>query len=715
MTADVQLATRGTTSPKTGSRPLLEVKNLSTQFFTQDGIVRAVDDVSFYVMPGETLGVVGESGCGKSVTGLSIMRLIPSPPGKIVQGDIVFNGNDILQMSDDDIRKIRGHEIAMIFQDPMTSLNPVLTINRQLSEVLQLHLGMNQAQAKTQSIELLKIVGIPNPEERVDQYPHQFSGGMRQRVMIAIALSCNPKLIIADEPTTALDVTVQAQILDLMRTLQSERDTGVILITHSMGVVAGMADRVQVMYAGHIVEAAETEEIFGNPRHPYTVGLMKSIPGLDSAQKEKLEPIRGLPPDLIDLPDMCPFLTRCNFAREQCEQKRPPLLQVAQGHFSACWFWEEVSKESYASIAVGMQDRAEVPVASQGGGQLMTGTTAAETPATPGDGSGDALLTVNNLIMHFPVTQGIIFQRQVGAVHAVDDVSFEIKPGETLGLVGESGCGKSTIGRAILQLYSPTSGEVIFKGKDLTKLDNGDMRRMRRHLQIIFQDPYASLNPRMTVGNIISEPMQIHNLVAKKERSQRIQELLQTVGLNPYFASRYPHEFSGGERQRIGIARALAANPDFVVADEPVSALDVSIQAQIVNLLENLQEQFGLTYLFIAHDLSVVKHISDRVAVMYLGKIVEMAGCNELYADPLHPYTKALLSAVPIPDPPVEKGRERIILTGDVPSPINPPRGCRFHTRCAYVMNVCKQIDPQFADQGGGHFVACHLYPGSGA
>ena len=345
----------------------------------------------------------------------------------------------------------------------------------------------------------------------------------------------------------------------------------------------------------------------------------------------------------------------------------------------------------------------------------MTATTAVETPATPGDGSDDALLIVNNLIMHFQVTQGIIFQRKVGVVHAVDDVSFEIKPGETLGLVGESGCGKSTTGRAILQLYSPTSGEVIFKGKDLTKLDSGDMRRMRRHLQIIFQDPYASLNPRMTVGNIISEPMQIHNLVAKNERSQRVQELLQTVGLNPYFASRYPHEFSGGERQRIGIARALVANPDFIVADEPVSALDVSIQAQIVNLLENLQEQFGLTYLFIAHDLSVVKHISDRVAVMYLGKIVEMADSNELYADPLHPYTKALLSAVPIPDPLVEKGRERIILTGDVPSPINPPCGCRFRTRCAYVMNVCKQIDPHFADQGGGHFVACHLYPGSGA
>ena len=330
------------------------------------------------------------------------------------------------------------------------------------------------------------------------------------------------------------------------------------------------------------------------------------------------------------------------------------------------------------------------------------------------NGASDALLQVNNLVMHFPLTEGIIFQRKVGAVQAVDGVSFEVRKGETLGLVGESGCGKSTTGRAILQLYKPTSGEIVFRGKDLTKLPGGDMRRMRRHLQMIFQDPYASLNPRMTVGSIIAEPMQIHGLVEKKERNSRVQELLQTVGLNPYFANRYPHEFSGGQRQRIGIARALAANPDFIVADEPVSALDVSIQAQIVNLLEDLQNQFGLTYLFIAHDLSVVKHISDRVAVMYLGKIVEMASRNDLYDQPLHPYTKALLSAVPIPDPVVEKRRERIILSGDVPSPINPPSGCHFHTRCPYVMNVCREIDPIFADQGNGHFVACHLYPGSG-
>ncbi|MBA3274800.1 MAG: dipeptide ABC transporter ATP-binding protein [Chloroflexia bacterium] len=335
------------------------------------------------------------------------------------------------------------------------------------------------------------------------------------------------------------------------------------------------------------------------------------------------------------------------------------------------------------------------------------------TGATQGD--GQPLLDVQNLKMHFPLTQGIIFQRKVGAVQAVDGVSFSVKRGETLGLVGESGCGKSTTGRAILQLYKPTDGNVIFNGSDLTTLDGTQMRKMRRHLQMIFQDPYASLNPRMTVGNIVSEPMQIHKLVAKNERTQRVQELLQTVGLNPYFANRYPHEFSGGQRQRIGIARALAANPDFIVCDEPVSALDVSIQAQIVNLLEDLQEQFGLTYLFIAHDLSVVRHISDRVPVMYLGKIVEVADRNELYDTPLHPYTKALLSAVPIPDPVIERQRERIILTGDVPSPINPPSGCRFHTRCPYVMDVCKKVDPIFAEQGSGHFVACHLYPGSGA
>lgn len=343
----------------------------------------------------------------------------------------------------------------------------------------------------------------------------------------------------------------------------------------------------------------------------------------------------------------------------------------------------------------------------------MSVVTAKET-ATPTNGQ-QPLLDVRNLVMHFPLTQGIIFQKKVGAVQAVDGLSFAVKKGETLGLVGESGCGKSTTGRAILQLYKPTAGEVIFNGSDLTKLNGGDMRKMRRHLQMIFQDPYASLNPRMTVGSIVSEPMQIHNLVPKGERNQRVQELLQTVGLNPYFANRYPHEFSGGQRQRIGIARALAANPDFIVCDEPVSALDVSIQAQIVNLLEDLQNEFGLTYLFIAHDLSVVRHISDRVAVMYLGKIVELADRNALYDDPLHPYTKALLSAVPIPDPVIEKERERIILTGDVPSPINPPSGCHFHTRCPYVMDVCKKIDPILADQGDGHFVACHLYPGSGA
>ncbi|MFG1422323.1 ABC transporter ATP-binding protein [Roseixanthobacter liquoris] len=329
--------------------PLLEVRNLKTQFFTQAGVVKAVEDVSFHVMPGETLGVVGESGSGKSITGLSIMRLIPDPPGKVVNGEVIFEGQDLLKLNDDQIRRIRGHQIAMIFQDPMTSLNPVLSINQQISEALQLHMGMSKAQAKTRAIELLRMVGIPNAEKRIDQYPHQFSGGMRQRVMIAMALSCNPKLIIADEPTTALDVTIQAQILDLMRSLQAERGTGVIMITHSMGVVAGMADRVQVMYAGSIVETASTEKIFANPRHPYTVGLMKSIPRLDARQRERLEPIRGLPPHLVDLPDICPFAPRCDYAREKCEQKRPPLIEISPGHKSACWFWEEVTKDGVSS------------------------------------------------------------------------------------------------------------------------------------------------------------------------------------------------------------------------------------------------------------------------------------------------------------------------------------------------------------------------------
>jgi oligopeptide transport system ATP-binding protein len=342
MAAEPQTTTSAATTTRDG-QPLLEVKNLKTQFFTQDGVVKAVDDLSFYIMPGETLGVVGESGSGKSITGLSLMRLIPSPPGKIVNGEVIFNGKDVLKMSDEQVRHIRGNEIAMIFQDPMTSLNPVLTINRQISESLILHMGMNKEQAKSRAVELLKMVGIPNAEERVDQYPHQFSGGMRQRVMIAMALSCNPKLLIADEPTTALDVTIQAQILDLMKNLQAETGAGVMMITHSMGVVAGMADRVQVMYAGHIVETATTEEIFANPRHPYTVGLMKSIPRLDARTKEKLQPIRGLPPDLIDLPDMCPFVPRCNYAREQCERKNPPLMEVSPGHFSACWFHDEVN------------------------------------------------------------------------------------------------------------------------------------------------------------------------------------------------------------------------------------------------------------------------------------------------------------------------------------------------------------------------------------
>ncbi|CAI8011738.1 Glutathione import ATP-binding protein GsiA, partial [Geodia barretti] len=595
--------------------PLLQVKNLQTYFFTYEGVVKAVDDVTYEVMPGETLGLVGESGCGKSVSALSLMRLIPDPPGKTVGGEVLFDGEDILQVDMDDMRRIRGAKMAMVFQEPMTSLNPVLTLDRQLTETIQLHMGKSRDEARRDAIELLARVGISDPDQRIRQYPHQFSGGMRQRVMIAMALSCNPRLIIADEPTTALDVTIQAQILELMKSLTLDLGVALIIITHNLGVVARYADRVNVMYAGKIIERGSALEIYTNPRHPYTVGLLDSMPQ------------------------------------------------------------------------------------------------AASTPT----GQDDTLLEVRGLKMYFPVTSGILFQRAVAYIKAVDDISFTVRRGETLGLVGESGCGKTTTGRCILRLYKPTEGEILFDGVDVAQARTGQMRAMRRQMQIIFQDPYSSLNPRMTAGNIIGEPLAVHGLVNnKREYRERVAELLTNVGLNPYMADRFPHEFSGGQRQRIGVARALSVDPAFIVCDEPVSALDVSIQAQIINLLEDLQERYNLTYLFIAHDLSVVRHISDRVAVMYLGKLVEIADRNAIYENPQHPYTRALLSAVPIPDPVLDAQRERIILTGEVPSPLNPPSGCVFHPRCPMVTEDCSRVLPETREILPDHVAACINVPGYG-
>lgn len=546
---------------------VLKVKDLHISFLTSDKEFEAVRGVSFDVKKGETLGIVGESGSGKSVTARSIMRLLPSPPSLLKNGEIEFLGENLVNKSEKEMESIRGRDISMIFQDPMTSLNPTIRIGKQIAESLIKHQKLSKKEAYKQAVELLKLVGIKNSEERFNQYPHEFSGGMRQRVMIAIALACRPTLLIADEPTTALDVTIQAQILNLMKDMQTRFGTSIILITHDLGVVAGMCDRVAVMKDGEIVETGTTEEIFENPQHAYTKRLLNALPRLDQKKKPK----------------------------------RPPLLSI------------------------GIEE-------------------------------GKPLLDVRSLKQHFNTGKGNVLK-------AVDDISFFIKPGETLGLVGESGSGKSTTGRAVLRLHEPTDGDILYQGIAINRLNKNELKTMRRHMQMIFQDPYSSLNPRFKVLDIIGQALDIHQLSKNnEERKNRVEELLVMVGLKPEHAMRYPHEFSGGQRQRIGIARALAVEPDFIVCDEPLSALDVSIQAQIVELLEDLQHRLGLTYLFIAHDLSMVKHISDRVAVMYSGKIVELAESEELYSNPLHPYTKSLLAAIPIPDPKIEAKKKRSLM-----------------------------------------------------
>lgn len=543
---------------------LLSVRDLSVSFQSRGSYIDAVKDVSFDLHKGETLGIVGESGSGKSVTAKTIMRLLDSPPAHIKNGEIKFLNESILDKTDKEMEGIRGRNIGMIFQDPMSSLNPTIRIGKQIEENIIKHQDVTKKEARKRGLELLELVGIPNPEKRYIQYPHEFSGGMRQRVMIAIALACKPALLIADEPTTALDVTIQAQILQLMKDIQKTLGTSIILITHDFGVVAGMCDRVVVMKDGKVVETGTTEDLFASPKHAYTQKLLNALPKLHEKKKEK----------------------EVSFQHEDWNPDQP-------------------------------------------------------------------IIQVENLQQHFQLGQGNILK-------AVDDISFSIYQGETLGLVGESGSGKSTTGRSILRLDDPTNGAVLYKGVPVHRLNNKEMKHMRRHMQMIFQDPYMSLNPRFKVMEIIGTALDLHNLCkSKSERRERVEELLELVGLEKIHAHRYPHEFSGGQRQRIGIARALAVEPQFIVCDEPLSALDVSIQSQVVALLEDLQQKLGLTYLFIAHDLSMVKHICDRVAVMYAGNIVELAESEELYSNPIHPYTKSLLDAIPIPDPVVETKRKR--------------------------------------------------------
>ena len=675
--------------------PLLEIDDLRVHFVTSRGVVQAVDGVSYKVNPGEIVAVVGESGCGKSVTALSVMRLLAKPAGQIVGGRVLFQGRDLLTLDDEQMREIRGRDIAMIFQEPMTSLNPVLTIGLQIMEPLLIHMGMTEAQARARAVELLGLVGITDGERRLDQYPHQFSGGMRQRVMIAIGLACNPKLLIADEPTTALDVTIQAQILELMKDLARRLNIAMIFITHNLGVVARYADRINVMYAARIVEQGTAAEVFAQPLHPYTVGLLRSVPRLDRPRDARLATIEGLPPNLLDPPTGCRFAARCAAKMPICDTD-PALVDIvpvdaadktAFPHRSACHRAAELVQGRAAALGLGT-----VPGTEIGHAPKQT-----EKP----------LLQVIRLKKYFHVARkgpG----HEAAIVRAVNDVSFEVYPGETVGLVGESGCGKTTVGRNVLKLDDPTEGEIRFDGLDLAGASKRQMQAVRRRIQVIFQDPYSSLNPRMTCGQIIGEPLSVYRLEPnRKAAAERVADLLTQVGLFPYMAERYPHELSGGQRQRVGIARALAMKPDFIVCDEPVSALDVSIQGQIINLLEDLQSRYGLTYLFIAHDLAVVRHISDRVIVMYLGRIMEIAGRDEIYRNPQHPYTKALLDAAPIPDPEVERARLTRTIKGELPSPLNPPAGCVFHTRCPIATAECRQAVPELRQIDAGHHAAC--------
>jgi peptide/nickel transport system ATP-binding protein len=673
----------------TATAPLLSVRDLHVHFVTSRGIVRAVEGISYDVSPGEVVALVGESGCGKSVSALSIMRLLAKPAGRVAHGEILFEGRDLLGLSEAEMRELRGEEISMIFQEPMTSLNPVFTIGDQITETLFMHRDISKQAARARAVELLQLVGLPDPERRLDQYPHQFSGGMRQRVMIAIGLACDPKLIIADEPTTALDVTIQAQILKLMKDLSRRLGIALIIITHNLGVVARYADRVNVMYAGKMIEQGTAEDIFARPRHPYTIGLLRSVPRLDQPRTSKLQTIEGLPPSLLEPPPGCRFAPRCRARIDRCTAAVPPLVEVEQGHFSACIRARELAETGPEGIGMPPPEMSS----------HLLKVVYHSKPA----------LQVKDLKTHFTVSGGIAswFGRSA-TVRAVDGVSFDIFPGETLGLVGESGCGKTTVGRSILRLEDPTSGQILFDGTDLIQASGAELKAMRRKVQVIFQDPFSSLNPRMTVGQIITEPMVVYGLRATRAAArERTAELLVSVGLYDYMADRYPHELSGGQRQRVGIARALALEPEFIVCDEPVSALDVSIQAQIINILEVLQENLNLTYLFIAHDLAVVRHICDRVAVMYLGRMMELADRDALYDDPLHPYTKALLDAVPIPDPRLERERRYDVLTGEVPSPLNPPKGCVFNTRCPMASEECRQEVPQMREIKKNHYAAC--------
>jgi peptide/nickel transport system ATP-binding protein len=685
---------------------ILDVQGLRTEFHLRRSTVVAVDDVSFHVDEGECVGVVGESGCGKTTTGLSIMKLLPNI-GHVTSGTISLQGRNLVPLSERAMCQVRGNEVGMIFQDPLTSLNPTMTVGRQIAESVRLHRGASKAQARDRAREVLRLVEMPRPDERLDAYPHQLSGGLRQRVMIAIALACEPKLLIADEPTTALDVTIQAQILDLIDDLRSRLRMAVVLITHDMGVIASRADRVLVMYAGKIVEGASTLEVFSKMRHPYSEALLASVPKLDQDSSIRLVSIPGLPPDLSQNITNCRFSPRCRYAQDDCLASEPPLARAGDstvGHVAACFHQVGVDAETMAKQPEAVAKSADMTVKVDETALARQRAHAEELEGRP------VVLDVRRLVKEFPVTSGAIIQRKLGTVKAVSDVSFSVRHGETFGLVGESGCGKTTIGRLVVALERPNSGSIGFEGKEVTQLSGRSLRIGRRDLQLMFQDPYASLDPRMRVGAIIREPLVVQGIGTSTERDARVRRLLSEVGLSDKATDLYPHEFSGGQRQRIGLARALTLDPKLIVADEPVSALDVSIQAQILNLLKELQQHRSLTYIFISHDLAVVKYMSDTIGVMYLGKLVEVGPARDVYERTVHPYTRALIDTIPDADVTAAARQKRVgHIAGELPSAMTPPSGCRFRTRCPFAQEVCAREEPLLRPFGDRHLAACHF------
>ncbi len=673
------------------SRALLELDEIQLWLRSQGQTVRAVDGVSLRLERGETYALLGESGSGKSMTALAIMRLLPEVALQRVRGGVWLDGVSLLDLPEREMRQVRGGRMAMIFQEPMTSLNPVMTVGRQVGEVLQLHQGLRGEAVRRRTIELLEDVGLPDPAARIDAWPHQLSGGMKQRVMIAMALAGEPDLLIADEPTTALDVTIQAQILDLLRRVQRERGMAILLITHDLGVVAEMADRVGVMYAGQLVESADRDTLFYAPGHPYTQRLFSALP--ERRQRHQpLTVLQGSVPALLSAHFTgCRFQSRCDQRWDYCQQQPPEWFPGLDRQRVRCHRFDPGIDTPPSSPELS-------PYCEES--QNSRPRRLLDSTLTP------QLLQLSDVKVHFPVRKGL-FRRVVGQVKAVDGVDLTIHRGETVALVGESGCGKTTVGKSILRLQSITAGEIRFQDQPLEQFRGAALQQLRGGLQMIFQDPYSSMNPRMMVGEIIAEGMEALGVGTLSQRAERVGALLRQVGLDPDMAARYPHQFSGGQRQRIAIARALAVDPELIVCDEPTSALDLSVQAQILNLLNSLQQQQQLSYLFITHNLSLVSWFAQRVAVMYLGRIVEQGEVEKVMQHPRHPYTRALLSAVPTIE--ADSGREVIRLQGDQASPLDPPSGCPFHPRCAQAEPRCRQESPPSRTVSAGHRVRCWL------